>query len=72
MEFLTGNPLLMTVIALGVLVFVIDLLGNSISFGNKIINALLTAIIFGAVMYGLGTYEYIELNQGINLKNIIG
>jgi xanthine/uracil permease len=41
-----------TVIAAGV-VFVVALLGNILSFSNRFVNALVTAILFGAIFGGL-------------------
>lgn len=40
------------VIIASIVVFVVDLVGNILSFSNRIVNALVTAIIFG-VIFGL-------------------
>lgn len=47
------------VLIASIVVFVIDLIGNSITFSNRYISALISAILFGAVFgaltyYGLG------------------
>jgi hypothetical protein len=39
-------------------VFVIDLIGNMISFSNRIANALVTAIVFGLVFGSLVYFGY--------------
>ncbi|MEL6747547.1 MAG: hypothetical protein AAGF32_03180 [Pseudomonadota bacterium] len=50
------------VLVASIVVFVVDLIGNSIAFGNRIVNALVTAIvfaiIFGALAYfGFGSFD---------------
>lgn len=50
-------------IAAGV-VFVVDLIGNMISFSNRFVNALVTAIVF-AVIFGSLTYIAKEQGQPI-------
>jgi hypothetical protein len=39
------------VLIASIVVFVIDLVGNSIAFGNRYLNALLFALVFGALVY---------------------
>jgi hypothetical protein len=46
------------VLLAALVVFVIDLVGNSIFFGNRILNAALTAILFAAVFGALVYYGY--------------
>jgi hypothetical protein len=41
------------VLVASMVVFVIDLIGNSITFSNRYANALVTAIVFGLVFGGL-------------------
>ncbi len=39
-------------------VFVVDLIGNNITFSNRTLNALVTAIIFAAIFGALSFYGY--------------
>jgi hypothetical protein len=39
-------------------VFVVDLIGNNITFSNRTVNALVTAIIFAAIFGALSYYGY--------------
>jgi hypothetical protein len=48
-EYVWFEPVLVA----SIVVFVIDLIGNSITFSNRYINALMTAIVFAAVFGGL-------------------
>jgi hypothetical protein len=41
------------VLVASIVVFVIDLIGNSITFSNRYINALMSAIVFAVVFGGL-------------------
>ena len=34
-----------------IVVFIIDLIGNSIGFGNRFLSALMSALVFGALVY---------------------
>ena len=34
-----------------IVVFIIDLIGNSIGFGNRFLSALMSAIVFGTLVY---------------------
>ena len=50
---------LQPVLVAAIVVFVVDLIGNTITFSNRFVNALVTAIIFAIVFgalthYGLG------------------
>ncbi len=45
-------PWLMPVLAGAVIVFIVDLIGNMISFNNRFLNALVTALVF-AVIFGI-------------------
>jgi len=44
------------------IVFIISLLGNLLSFGGRVANAIVTAILFGVIMVGLVQYEVMEMN----------
>ncbi len=72
MEIPAEYQFLVPVVAAALLVFFVDLLGNSISFGSKVINALVTAIIFGGVIYGLDAVSIIELDNIIQMQKITG
>lgn len=43
------------VLIAAIIVFIVDLIGNTLSFSNRLMNALVTAIIF-AVIFGVLTY----------------
>ncbi|MBS0240237.1 MAG: hypothetical protein JSR89_17620 [Proteobacteria bacterium] len=47
------RPFLVPVLIGAAIVFVLDLIGNLISFSNRILNALATAIVFAVVFGGL-------------------
>ncbi len=47
-------------IAAGV-VFVVDLIGNMISFSNRFVNALVTALVFAVIF---GTLSYLAYQEG--------
>ncbi|MDO9382390.1 MAG: hypothetical protein Q7T86_05955 [Hyphomicrobiaceae bacterium] len=46
------------VIIASLVVFVVDLIGNIVSFSNRFVNALVTAIIFGLIFGALSYYGY--------------
>jgi hypothetical protein len=46
-------------------VFVIDLIGNQIAFGNKFLNALVTAAIFALVFGALTYYGYGKVSVSV-------
>jgi ethanolamine transporter EutH len=50
-----------TVIAAGV-VFVVALIGNVLTFSSRFVNALVTAVLFGAIFGGLA---YVTYKEGI-------
>lgn len=60
-EDIALEPLLMA----GGLMFVVALLGNLLSFRNRFLNALLTAVIF-MIPYALGLYFLIALGAGVS------
>ncbi|WP_245280024.1 hypothetical protein [Hyphomicrobium sp. 99] len=53
MHILETYPWIEPVLIGAAIVFVLDLIGNLISFSNRILNALATAIIFAIVFGGL-------------------
>lgn len=46
------------VLVAAVIVFIIDLIGNSITFSNRFANALATAIVFAVIFGALVYYAY--------------
>jgi hypothetical protein len=50
---LENYPWLEPVLIGAVIVFILDLIGNLISFSNRVLNALATAIVFAIVFGGL-------------------
>jgi hypothetical protein len=44
---------LQTILIASVVVFVLDLIGNLISFSNRFVNALVTALVFAVIFGGL-------------------
>jgi hypothetical protein len=46
------------VIIAAAIVFVVDLIGNMLSFSNRFVNALVTALIFGGIFGGLSYVAY--------------
>ncbi|MEQ1578865.1 MAG: hypothetical protein ABL894_14605 [Hyphomicrobium sp.] len=46
------------VLVASAIVFVVDLIGNMLSFSNRVVNALVTAVVFGAVFGGLSYVAY--------------
>jgi xanthine/uracil permease len=53
-------------VAAGV-VFVVDLIGNVLSFSNRFVNALVTALVFAAIFGGL---TYMAKQEGIEVPTI--
>lgn len=47
-----------SVLIAAAVVFVVDLIGNSITFSNRTVNALVTAILFAAIFGALTYYGY--------------
>ncbi len=48
-------------------VFVVDLIGNVLSFSNRFVNALVTAIVFAAIFGGL---TYVAKQEGIEVPTV--
>jgi hypothetical protein len=46
------------VLVASIVVFIIDLIGNTITFGNRVVGALASAILFAAVFGALVYYGY--------------
>jgi hypothetical protein len=46
------------VIIAAVVVFVIDLIGNTIAFNNRVVNALVTAVVFSLIFGSLVYFGY--------------
>ncbi len=49
------------VIVASIIVFFVDLIGNMLSFSNRILNALTTALVFLAIF---GTLSYVAFREG--------
>jgi hypothetical protein len=54
------------VIIAAVVVFVVDLVGNTISFSNRFLNALVTAVVFGAVFGALVYFGYGNITMSVS------
>ena len=48
-------------------VFVVDLIGNMISFSNRFVNALVTALVFAVIF---GTLSYMAAKEGTAVPTI--
>ena len=55
------------VLVAAAVVFVIDLIGNILSFSNRVVNALVTAIVFAVVF---GALTYVAKEQGHEIPTI--
>lgn len=60
---------LQPVLIASLVVFVVDLIGNYIAFGNRIINALVTAIIFGLIFTALVYLKIGGVSMTVNLPS---
>lgn len=49
------------------IVFVVDLIGNALSFSSRVVNALVTAIVFAAIFGGL---TYVADREGIEVPTV--
>ncbi len=56
-EYAWAEPVLIA----AAVVFVVDLIGNMISFSNRFVNALVTAIVFAVIF---GTLTFVAKEQG--------
>ena len=56
------------VLIASIMVFVIDLIGNSITFSNRYVSALVSALVFAAVFGGLVYYGYGNVSMSVTTK----
>lgn len=49
-----------------VIVFIVDLIGNVITFSNRVVNALVTAVLFAALFGGLVYYGYGNIQVSVH------
>jgi hypothetical protein len=54
------------VIVAAVVVFVIDLIGNTISFSNRFLNALVTSVVFALVFGSLVYFGYGNISMSVS------
>jgi hypothetical protein len=59
------------VIIAAIVVFVIDWIGNTITFSNRVINAFVTALIFGLVFAALTSSGYGGIAISINPTPVV-
>lgn len=56
------------VLIAAVVVFLVDLIGNMISFNNRIVNALVTAIVFAVIFGVLSYYGYSSVDVSVTTE----
>ena len=54
------------VLLAAIIVFVVDLVGNTIFFGSRVVNALTTAVLFAALFGSLMYYGYGSVSVSFN------
>ena len=54
------------VLIASIVVFVIDLVGNSITFSNRYVNAFVSAVVFAAVFGGLTYFGLGKVSMSVN------
>lgn len=54
------------VIMAAVVVFVIDLIGNTLAFGSRFVNAFVTAVVFALVFGSLVYFGYGNISMTVN------
>lgn len=54
------------VIIAAIVVFVIDLIGNTLAFGNRFVNALVTAVVFALVFGSLVYFGYGNISMSVS------
>jgi hypothetical protein len=54
------------VIIAAIVVFVIDLIGNMLSFSNRFVNAFVTAVVFAVVFGGLVYFGYGNISMTVS------
>lgn len=62
---LSTLPWLAPVLIAAAVVFVVDLLGNMLSFSNRFVNALVTALLFAAIFGGLIQAGIVQLDAHV-------
>lgn len=60
-EFVKFEPVLIA----AAIVFVVDLIGNLLSFSNRILNALVTALVFTAIFGGLVYANIVKIEGSV-------
>ena len=53
------------VLIASIVVFIIDLIGNAIGFGNRVFSALLSAVLFALVFGGLVYFGYGDVSMSV-------
>jgi hypothetical protein len=53
------------VLIASIVVFIIDLVGNAIGFGNRFVGALLSAVLFALVFGGLVYFGYGDVSMSV-------
>lgn len=67
-HFLPGEYAWLELVLIGgAVLFVIDLIGNTLSFSNRFVNALVTAIVFAIVF---GALTYVAKQEGIEVPAV--
>lgn len=67
MQFLPPEYLwLEPVIIAALVVFIIDLIGNHLAFGSRVLNALVTAVLFGLVFGALIYFGYGDIAMSVS------
>ena len=61
-EYIWLEPVLIA----SAVVFVVDLIGNMLTFSNRIMNALVTAIVFGLIFGALIYYGYGDVSMSVS------
>jgi hypothetical protein len=54
------------VIVAAIVVFVIDLIGNTLAFGSRVVNAFVTAVVFALVFGSLVYFGYGNISMTVN------
>ena len=54
------------VIVAAIVVFVIDLIGNTLAFGNRVVNAFVTAVVFALVFGSLVYFGYGNISMSVS------
>ena len=54
------------VIVAAIVVFVIDLIGNTLAFGSRVVNAFVTAVVFALVFGALVYFGYGNISMTVN------